>query len=394
MRIFFVINDDAFFYSHRLPIGLAAKEKGWEVFVLSKNCGKKDELVKLGFNYIDIPFTRSASNPLHELKCTYLISKAIRKYKPDVVHNVTWKGCVWGSLAAKWAGHTRVVNALSGLGYAFTDSRKGVLNRIMQLLLRLSFKSKSFACIFQNPDDLAWFKSKKYCLDGNIYLIKGSGIDLNDYSFTPAPNKERLELLFPARMLKDKGLIELIDACKLLKGKYESRIHLSLVGKCDPANPAGMTEEELKGLLMPGYIDWLGFSSDMKSLYRKSDIVVMPSYREGLPKSLIEACAIGRPIVTTNVPGCKECVDDGYNGFLVPAKESESIAAALETLITNYSLRKRMGENSRKIAERDFSIDDVVKKHFEIYQRLLLYPVLTISELRQAHQPSVEWSKN
>jgi len=371
MRIFFVINDDAFFYSHRLPIGLAAKEKGWESFILSKNCGKKDELVKMGFHYIDIPFTRSTSNPLHELKCTYLISKAIKRYKPDVIHNVTWKGCVWGSLAAKLTGHTRVVNALSGLGYAFTDSRKGLLNQIMQFLLRLSFKSNSFACIFQNPDDLSWFRSKKYCLDKNIYIIKGSGIDLNDYSFTPIPNQERLELLFPARMLKDKGLIELIEACKLLKEKYESRIHISLAGKCDPANPAGVTEEELKDLLIPGYIDWLGFSSDMKSLYKKSDIVVMPSYREGLPKSLIEACAIGRPIVTTDVPGCKECVVDGYNGFLVPAKETEPIAFALEKLINDDLLRMRMAENSRKIAERDFSIDDVVKKHFEIYQSLL-----------------------
>lgn len=369
VKIAYIVNVDWFFVSHRLPLALHAIEKGWEVYLLTKDTGMKTELEGYGIHFVDVPFGRTSVNPIEEVKCAFTLKKCLKEIKPDVIHNVTWKGCLWGGIAAKMAKNKHVVNALSGLGSVFIN--KGLVNKVMGYLAKVSFKDDYSVFIFQNPDDVNWFKTTGYATEDRIHLIKGSGIDLNAYAYKEAVTQEKIKVLFPARMLRDKGLCELIEAFKILRPKYEGKIELVLAGSCGDANKTAVTEEELRGWLIEGYISWVGNQKNMYPLYVDCDIVVLPSYREGLPKSLIEACAVGRPIVTTNVPGCRECVDEGINGYLVPDRNSKELADAIEKLILDADKRKIYGLASRKKAEQDFSIENVIKKTFSIYESLL-----------------------
>ena len=369
MKIVFIVNVDWFFLSHRLPLALEAQRRGWEVFLLAKDTGRKNELANLGINLIDIPFGRTSTNPIQELRCLMNLSKELKRIKPDIIHNVTWKGCLWGSLAAKISDNHHVVNALSGLGSVFIGD--GFINRIMMCLAEIAFKNNYSYFIFQNPDDIRWFKGLEYANDDRVFLIKGSGVDLNIFSYQEVTSRDKLKILFPARILKDKGLVEFIEALKLLQSSYQGRIEAILAGSCGDANKTSVSEEELKSMLIEGYITWIGNQKDMYPVYVDSDIVVLPSYREGLPKSLIEACAVGRPIVTTDVPGCRECVDEGVNGYLVPVKTSKELANAIEKLILNAESRNAFGKASRQKAEAEFSIENVVEKTFSIYNAVL-----------------------
>ena len=369
-RLFFVTNVDWFFISHRLPLALDAIQQGYEVYLLSRDTGRKQFLQERGIRFIDIPFDRSGSNPLHELKCIFQLYTNYRKYSPDIIHHVTLKAALLGSVAAKLSGQHNVVNAISGLGYNFTNGRNGALQKLIRTLIRIAFRSKSFSFILQNPDDVGMIKDFDLVPSSHIFLIKGSGVDLNEFTFSRAFGKNLLKVLFPARILLDKGVMEFIDAAKLLQERFIGKVKFMLAGDCDKENLAVLGEEKLRSLLVDDYIEWIGYQAQMFPIYTDSDIVVLPSYREGLPKSLIEACAVGRPIVTTDVPGCRECVKSGYNGFLVPAKDAVSLAEAIEALVTDDEKRKIFGVNSRLLAEKDFSIDKVIQKTFNIYRSL------------------------
>lgn len=367
MKLAIVTNSDWFFLSHRLPIALRAIREGNSVFLLTVDTGKRKEVESYGIHFMEIPFNRKGTNPVYEAKCVLLLLRAYKKIHPDIIHHVTIKAALLGCFAARLGGFDRVVNAISGMGYAFTDGRKGWLQCIMKMAMGIAFKKKTYTFILQNPDDVATIKRMRFVPESRVFLIKGSGVDLNLFKFTPLPHGDVLSVLFPARILRDKGVMEFINAAKLLRKQYMGKVRFVLAGDCDINNPSVLYENELKDLLEPEYIEWVGYQSNMYSLYSACDIVCLPSYREGLPKSLIEACSVGRPIVTTNVPGCRECVKDGYNGFLVPAKEVEPLEAALVRLIDDATLRECFGANSRKKAESEFSIDKVVEEHFKVY---------------------------
>lgn len=371
MKIVYVVNVDWFFISHRLPLALHAIEEGDEVYLLTFDTGRKEELQQKGIHFVDIPFERSGSNPLHEIKCIRKLKQAYIRINPDIIHHITLKASLLGCIAAKLAHNGNVVNAISGFGYMFTEDRKGLMQTVVKKLIHFAFKSKSFSFILQNPDDVKSVKEMDLVPDDNIYLIKGSGVDLRVYDYFVPQRHEKVSCLFPARILRDKGVVEFIEAAMQLKNEYEGKVKFVLAGDCDEENPAVLHESELNSMLIPGYIEWIGYQKMMIPVFTSSDIVVLPSYREGLPKSLIEACAIGRPIITTDAIGCRECVYDGENGFLVPVKDSESIAFALKKLFDNDELRLQMGKMSRKLAERDFSIDSVIEKTFAIYQNYI-----------------------
>lgn len=368
MRIAIVTNLDWFFISHRLPIALAAIEKGHEVYLLAKDTGRRKELENYGIHFVDIPINPSGKNPIEELKCMLFLANQYRKITPDVIHHVTIKASLLGCLAAKLSGMKCVVNAISGFGYAFTDGRQGLLQRAIKLEMDMAFKSKHWHFILQNPDDIESVKATGYVPVDHIHLIKGSGVDLDEFSFSEPMVKDKQVLLFPARILGDKGVRELIAAMKSVRDKIGGKAKLLLAGDCYKPNPTVVLEDELKSMLEDGYIEWVGYQKDMVSMYRNSDIVVLPSYREGLPKSLIEACAIGRPIITTDVVGCRECVVEGYNGYMVPSKNVELLAEAIVKLVNDRDMQLAMGKNGRILAERDFSIKTVIDKHLEIYQ--------------------------
>ncbi|WP_300705020.1 glycosyltransferase family 4 protein [Bacteroides sp.] len=369
-KLFFVTNVDWFFISHRLPLALHAIRQGYEVYLLSRDTGKKQLLQERGIHFIEIPFDRSGSNPFHELKCVFLLYKSYRRCRPDIIHHITLKAALLGSVAAKLSRQCNVVNAISGLGYNFTNGRNGKLQKLIKLLIRIAFKSENFSFILQNPDDVAMIEGLDLIPSSQIFLIKGSGVDLDKFVYSKAPNVIPLKVLFPARILLDKGVMEFINAAKLLYGNFCGKVKFVLAGDCDKENRAVLGEKELKSLLIPNYIEWIGYQKDMIPIYENCDIVVLPSYREGLPKALIEACAIGRPVITTDVPGCRECVRWGYNGCLVPAKDEKSLADAVKTLLLDNKMRINFGLNSRILAEEEFSIDKVIQSTFDIYHSL------------------------
>jgi glycosyltransferase involved in cell wall biosynthesis len=369
-RIVFVVNIDWFFLSHRLPLALEAINKGYDVHLLTADSGKRAEIEGYGINFIEVPFERSGKNLLHEWKCIRMLAKHYRQLKPDIIHHVTLKAALLGSFAAKISGHINVINAISGLGYNFTDGRNGALQKFIRFIMRKSFQSNNFYFILQNPDDIEMMERQKLVPENQYKLIKGSGVDLKEFPFTPPVIKDNIQILFPARILYDKGVIELIEAAKSLEKEWKGKAIFVLAGDCDENNKAVVHEEDLKKHLIPGYIEWIGFRKDMITQYQQSDIIVLPSYREGLPKSLIEACAIGRPIITTDVPGCRECVVDGYNGRMIPVKTVVPLANAIEELCENKYLREKMGNNSRALAVQEFSIESVIDKTFEIYDEM------------------------
>ena len=363
-----VVNVDWFFLSHRLPLALKMKSLGYDVYIITKNTGKQEEIEKNGLRFLEMPFERSGKNPLHEIGTIRKLSRLFKKHQPAIIHNVTIKPALYGSIAAKLAKlkSTQVVNAISGLGYNFTNGRDGIVQKIVKRLMSYAF-SGNVKFIFQNPDDKALYETMGL-IDNNYKIIKGAGVDADVFPFSPTLVKDKIHIVTTARMLADKGILELIEAAQLLKSKYQGKILFQLIGDLDPANPSAISKETLQNAEEHGYLEWKGHSVDVRPALVQSDIVCLPSYREGLPKSLIEAMAIGRPIVSTDVPGCRECVDEGINGFLVAARDAVSLSAALEKLIESESLRLQMGKASREKMVRELSLENVLKETIAFYE--------------------------
>ena len=366
-----VANVDWFFISHRLCIAEEALNNGWEVHVACHDSGRSNEITAKGINFINISFSRSGTNILEELITLKKFYKLYRDLKPDAVHHITLKPVIYGSVVSKLTKIRGTVNAISGLGYNFTGDRKGIVQKLMIKFMKFGFDQQNLSIIFQNQDDYKEVKSLGVISSTNqIYFIKGSGVNLKEFKHSKFINTKKVKILFPVRMLWDKGVRELKEASEILKEKYKNKIVFILSGLADTENKAGVTEDYLRTWEDNEYVKWIGYQKNMVEVYQNSDIVVLPSYREGMPKSLIEACAIGRPIVTTNAIGCKECVDEGINGFKVPVKSTLELADAIEKLALSKELRTEMGKNSRIKAENEFSQQNVVKKHLEIYKNL------------------------
>lgn len=366
-KIIYIVNVDWFFISHRLPLALEAKRRGFEVNIATTNTGRFKDLEDLGFRLYDLNIDRSGTNPLKELFLIFKLISILRSIKPTVVHNVTLKMSIYSSIACRFVKMPKVINAISGLGYNFTASRKTKSQKVIAHLMNLAFKKRNLSFIFQNPDDLRLFEELKYSQKNRLVLIKGAGVDLDKFQYPNRKITENLTFILTARILRDKGISEYIEASKIVSKKYPNE-HFLLVGDIDKNNPASYTKSELLGELKQSNIQWLGHRNDISELLQSSDIMVFPSYREGLPKSLIEACAARLPIITTNTIGCRECVDEGINGFLVPIKNSEQLAERMITFIQNPDLIKSMGEASRLKAEKEFSLTMVIEKTFELYE--------------------------
>lgn len=371
VKLFIVLNEDHFLLTHRKELAVRAQESGYDVTIVARNTGRREQVEVLGLKMVELPVNPTGKNPIEELKTFGFLYRLYKRERPDIVHHVGLKVVLWGGLAAKLAGVNGVVNAISGLGVMFSQEKESRLSSLILRALRFSHHRKNLIEIFQNHEDERLFVEKGVVTNDQIQFIKGSGVDLKSYAYTPESVSDKIRILFTARMVEEKGVWVLVNAAELLRKEYEGRVCFLLCGGLS-SNPKAIKEEELKERCDGNYIQWLGYRSDVPDLLRSSHIVAFPSYyREGVPKSLIEATAIGRPIVTTNSIGCKDTVEDGVNGFLVPVKDSEALAEKLRILIDDTDLRKRMGINSRKIAEREFSLEDVITKHLTIYAELM-----------------------
>lgn len=370
-KLFIVVNVDWFFLSHRKDVALAAKEASWDVTIVTADTGKLKDIEALGLKVINLPMSRSGMNIIEELKTLNWLRKLYKREKPDVVHHVGMKTILWGTLAAKFSSVHGVVNAISGLGGFFAEDNKGLMAKMMPMVLKFSHNRKNLLCIFQNNEDKGLYVKNGIIKEEQARYIKGSGVDLKQFCYTPEPAEGKIRVILTARMIVEKGVFILTEAAERLRSKYQDKVEFLLVGGIDD-HPGAITKKQLDAGCDGSYIQWLGYRTDVKELLQSSHIVAFPSYyMEGLPKSLIEADAIGRPVITCNSVGCKETVVDGYNGYLIPTKNVDALVEKLDILLSNTKLRREMGRNSRKYAEENFSIDVVIERHLKIYQELI-----------------------
>jgi len=366
MRIVYVVNDLDFFISHRLPLAKKAVELGYAVFIISN---KLPSIKHKGIDFKTFSIGRSSTSIVKNFKSLIELKRIIKDISPDIIHSVTLKSILLSNLVLLFNKKVKKVNAVSGMGYLFTSNRASIVLYGLKFILRAIIKLGKPHFIFQNLDDLKEFK--KLGLKESYSIIKGSGVNKDEFDYTPLKATKKVNITFTGRILKDKGVIDLIKAIELLPEKIKSNIVVNIFGKIDNENPAHINEDELKSLLIPNLILWHGHSDNIKKYLIDSDIYCLPSYREGLPKSTIEAMAIGRPIITTNAPGCDDTVEEGVNGFKVAVGDAQALSQKLQILIEDEKLRIEMGKKSREFFEREFTLERVVHQTFEIYNKAL-----------------------
>lgn len=371
MKLLFIVNVDWFFISHRLPIALAAIENGYEVHLACGITDRKSELEALGIVVHPLSISRSGTSLLKELNVIKEMNAVVKQLSPDVVHLVTIKGAVYGGLVTRFKNIKVRVTSISGLGFVFID--KGVKARILRFLVtklyRIALNSPNTKVIFQNENDKSIFIENNIIKPEQSLIIRGSGVDLETYKYLPEPTGEKV-IMFLARLLKDKGLVEFCDAAiALKKSGFQGRF--VLVGDIDLHNPNSITQSELDHYIKVGAVEHWGFSNKVAETIAKSHIMVLPSYREGLPKSLIEAAACGRVVITTDVPGCRDAITPNVTGILIQLKSSEAIADAVLFLCKNNEMRIEMGRKGRELAEMCFDIEGVIDTHLNLYKEAL-----------------------
>lgn len=370
ISLLYFVNDAAFFVSHRLHLAVAARAEGYIVKVATMPGIGVQQIKDMGFEHFDIPLSRSGRNPISEVNTFIAILTLLWKIKPDVLHLVTIKPVLYGGLAARIAPVKGVVCAVSGLGFVFMTKgvKAGILRSFVASLYKLALRRDNLKVIFQNPDDRDVLLGIKAVTPEQVEMIRGSGVDLSLYEAKPEPDGTPV-VCFTARLLKDKGVFEFIDAVRLLRQRGV-KARFVVAGDVDPGNPTSVSATDIEQWRREGVVEVLGYQKDVATLFSNVNLVVLPSYREGLPKVLVEAAAAGRAVVTTDVPGCRDAIEPGITGVLVPVKNVDLLAEAIEKLIIDAPLRQTMGRAGRVLAEREFGIEKIVDRHLEIYAKV------------------------
>jgi glycosyltransferase involved in cell wall biosynthesis len=381
--LLYLVQNDWFFVSHRLPLAREAMRRGWRVVVAARMGETADRLESEGvvlapLRHLDV----SNMNPFRELITVAEIASVIRRVRPEILHTISLRPVLHGGLLSRWLGVPALVSAVTGLGHLFTDAslKNRLVREMMVSGVRHGHNRPATRVIFQNRDDQGLFLKRSIIQHQQARLIPGSGVDLD--TFRPRNGKTPREaptVLFGGRMLYSKGVGVLVDAARILMERNVPG-QIVLVGEPDSGNPAAVKQADLESWQNLDNVEWLGKRPDMPELLADADIACLPSgYGEGIPKYLIEATACGLPIVTTDAPGCRETVPDGRNGILVPVQDAKSLADALQQLLTDARLRMTMGKESRALAERSFSIENVLEQHFRIYDEVLIEAGLPIT---------------
>jgi glycosyltransferase involved in cell wall biosynthesis len=374
-KIILFANTDWYLFNFRLSLARALRDGGWDVVLVSPPGEYGAALQDAGFRWQPLPMQRNSLNPFREFGLVLHLYRLFRKERPDVVHSFTIKSAVYGSLAARMARVSRRVNAVAGLGFVFTnDSLKArLLKPVVRSLMRLTLNGPGAALILQNPDDVEMFETADIVNASRIHLIRGSGVNTSKFaqlSDVPKTGGRPLRVLLAARLLWDKGIGEYVEAARILR-RSGRKVEFLLAGEPDAGNPAAVPINTVNGWVADGTLEWLGQVSDMPSLLRSIDIMVLPSYREGLPKSMIEAAACGIALVTTDAPGCREVVSlSGVDGFRVPVKDGVSLANAIALLCDDEPLRKTVGNNARLRALNEFDEKIVIAQTMDVYERM------------------------
>lgn len=370
MKLLFVVNDFQFFLSHRLPIAEAAKAAGHEVHVTAGGDARDAPIYADIFTFHQLQIDRTSLGLRRDLRILWQLVSLMRRVRPDVLHLVTMKVLVLGGFAARLTRVPSVVAAFSGLGFLFlAEGRKARLRRqLLYLIFRYVLGHPHLIAVFQNSNDLEVISANTNLPKKKTALIRGSGVDLETFSASPLPSGIPT-VMMAARFLRDKGVYEFLRASEILHDQ-QVNARFVLVGKPDPGNPVSISLDEIADRNRSGIIEVWKHAEDMAQKLRKATVCVLPSYREGLPKVLIEAAAIGRPVVTTDVPGCRDAIDPGSSGLLVPVRDADALAAAIRALLEDPERLARMGKAGRALAEQAFDVRSVCARHLQIYESL------------------------
>lgn len=373
-KLLFVVNVDWFFISHRLPIAIAALKQGYEVHIATGVTGKQSELESYGLIVHPLPIARGKASVFHEVLTLWKIIRLFKQIKPDLLHLVTIKPVLYGGIAAHFYRPKGIVAAISGLGYVFTTTGKisAIRRFLISFIYRLALKHPKLKVIFQNHDDKYLLSNATKLKPEKTVIIPGSGVDLSIFTVQPEPPNSPI-VVMAARLLSDKGVFEFAEAATQVQQRYPDVI-FQLAGDLDPDNPASVTEQQILEWRENAPFQLLGQCHDVANLFSQTHLVVLPSYREGFPKVLIEAAACGRAVITTDVPGCRDAIIPDQTGLLVPPRNAKALAEAMERLIANKELRQQMGKAGRKLAEERYAIEQVVATHLALYQELLAVP--------------------
>jgi glycosyltransferase involved in cell wall biosynthesis len=370
--ILYLVTEDWYFCLHRLPIARAARDAGFRVLVATQVGEHGKVIEKEGFELLPMRWNRGSLNPAYAFSELRQILKLYKGYQPDLVHHVALKPSLLGSCAALIAGTKPVVNNLAGLGQAF--SATGLSARMVRtgllMAFRLLFARKGACTLVENSDDQAFLTGKVGLPEDSVALIRGIGVDEKRFLPHEEPEQDEPVVTLVSRLLWPKGVRELVDAGAILRERG-IRVRIRLVGMPDPTSRVSVPEEQLRNWNAQGAVEWLGHRDDISEIWRDSTIGVLPSYyREGIPRSLLEAAACGRAIVTTDMPGCREIVRHGYNGLLVPPRDAAALADAIAELVTNPARRRQMAKAGRERVEQEFSEQRVVAQTLMLYQTL------------------------
>ena len=370
--VVYVVSEDWYFWSHRLAVAGAARDAGCRVAVVTRVNAHAERIRGEGFALFPLDLVRGRMAPLADLGYVIALIGIYRRQRPALVHHVAMKPVLLGTLAALLAGVPNLVNALAGLGFVFasTDGRTRWLRALVRCGFRLLLNRGRQRVIVQNAEDLA--ELRRLVRSDRLVLVPGSGVDTVRWQPLPEPpGGGPVVFAMVSRLLREKGVEDFVTAARAL---HEEGVCLRalLVGRPDPDNPNTCTEAELHAWSAAGDVEWLGHCEDIAAVWRMAHVCVLPSYyREGVPKTLLEAQACARAVITTDMPGCRDVVSDGDNGVLVPPRSPQALAAAMRRLAADAALRQRMGAQGRKRVEAVFAESRVVAATTSIYRGLL-----------------------
>ena len=382
-RVLLVANTSWYLYNFRLPLIRDLRRQGYQVALVAPHDAHTPLLLAEGFCVHNWLVARSSVNPLSEAHALVDLLRIYRRERPDLVHHFTIKACLYGTIAAKGARVYRVINAVTGLGHVFLGTRKRsrLLRRAIKPVYKAAFTARRATVVFQNASDQEHLIQLGITDGERAQLIRGSGVDVNHFNpgdvasvRAPGAFQDPVQLLFPSRLIREKGVNELLDACRNL---WDTGIALQLMvaGAIDAGNRSALSPSELSALQADARIRCLGHVDDMRALYAASDLVVLPSWREGLSRALIEAAAMERPIITTDVPGCRDVVDHGRSGLLVPLRDPRSLELAIRLLLENPNLARRFGQEARRKVVAEFQVSLVNQSTLYTYRQLLGTPL-------------------
>jgi glycosyltransferase involved in cell wall biosynthesis len=370
MKALLFANTDWYLYNFRRDLARALRARGDEVVLVSPGGEYAGRLQQLGYRWLEFPLARRGMNPLAELAAIARLVRLYRRERPDLVHHFTVKCVLYGTLAGRLVGVRAVVNSITGLGYLFLPG--GVFKDLLRRFVRLWYRSvlRGSQVIFENREDCQAFVESGLIRPEGGHLIPGVGVDLERFRPTPLPAGSPVVLL-AARLLWDKGVGEFVQAARQLRSLGIPAV-FALAGRTDPGNPASIPEAEIEAWRQEGTLEWWGWIEDMPGALGRASLICLPSYREGLPTVLMEAAACARPVVTSNVPGCRDVLRDGVSGLLVEARDAAGLARVLQRLIGDPGLCREMGAAGRALAEENFSSAGIQSRILEVYQIALV----------------------